>query len=109
MGILKGRTAIRIFNRFRKLKQKPYWGARGYCVDTVGLDAEKNTKICKISGSPGTQNRKITTKGDISCSAVVKIEKSKNQLSISGNQKKDKIDKIRLQPCLTAQWTLPHK
>ena len=45
MGIIKGRTAIRVFNKFRQLRQKPYWGnhfwARGYCVDTVGLDAEK--------------------------------------------------------------------
>ena len=41
---LKGRTAIRIFNKFRNLKNKPYWGnhfwSRGYCVDTVGLDSE---------------------------------------------------------------------
>jgi REP element-mobilizing transposase RayT len=26
VGTLKGRTAIRIFNRFRQLKEKPYWG-----------------------------------------------------------------------------------
>jgi putative transposase len=26
VGKVKGRTAIRIFNRFRKLKEKPYWG-----------------------------------------------------------------------------------
>ena len=26
MGTIKGRTAIRVFNRFRKLKEKPYWG-----------------------------------------------------------------------------------
>jgi putative transposase len=51
VGILKGRTAIRIFNRFRKLKNKPYWGnhfwSRGYCVDTVGLDEEKIRKYVK--------------------------------------------------------------
>ena len=45
VGILKGRTAIRVFNKFKELKQRPYWGnhfwARGYCVDTVGLDEEK--------------------------------------------------------------------
>lgn len=45
MGIIKGRTAIRVFNKFRTLKKKPYWGnkfwARGYCVDTIGLDEEK--------------------------------------------------------------------
>jgi len=51
VGVLKGRTAIRIFNRFRKLKNKPYWGnhfwSRGYCVDTVGLDEEKIRKYVK--------------------------------------------------------------
>jgi len=45
VGTVKGRTAIRVFNRFRHLKHKPYWGnhfwTKGYCVDTVGLDAEK--------------------------------------------------------------------
>ncbi|MDW7692204.1 IS200/IS605 family transposase [Flammeovirgaceae bacterium SG7u.111] len=45
VGILKGRTAIRLFSKFKKLKQRPYWGNRfwatGYCVDTVGLDPEK--------------------------------------------------------------------
>ena len=45
MGIVKGRTAIRVFNKFRTLKKKSYWGnkfwSRGYCVDTIGLDEEK--------------------------------------------------------------------
>ena len=44
VGIVKGRTAIRIFNKFKKLRYRKYWGnhfwAQGYCVDTVGLDAE---------------------------------------------------------------------
>ncbi len=51
VGTLKGRTAIRIFNKFRNLKNKPYWGnhfwSRGYCVDTVGLDAEMIRKYVK--------------------------------------------------------------
>ena len=51
MGTIKGRTAIRVFNKFRNLKSRPYWGnhfwARGYCVDTVGLDAEKIRKYLK--------------------------------------------------------------
>ena len=41
VGQLKGKVAIRILNKFKRLKQKPYWGnhfwAKGYCVDTVGL------------------------------------------------------------------------
>ena len=45
VGMIMGRTAIRVFNKFRKLKSKPYWGnhfwTKGYCVDTVGLDSEK--------------------------------------------------------------------
>jgi putative transposase len=51
VGVLKGRTAIRVFNKFRTLKNKPYWGnhfwSRGYCVDTVGLDAEMIKKYVK--------------------------------------------------------------
>ncbi|MFA6492413.1 MAG: IS200/IS605 family transposase [Candidatus Babeliales bacterium] len=48
VGTIKGRSAIRLFTRFPGLRQKPYWGnhfwARGYCLDTVGLDAEKIRK-----------------------------------------------------------------
>ena len=51
MGILKGRTAIRLFNIFPFLRKKPYWGnhfwAKGYCVDTVGLNAEMIKKYVK--------------------------------------------------------------
>ena len=51
VGTVKGRTAIRVLNKFKQLKQKPYWGnhfwARGYCVDTVGLDSEKIRKYVK--------------------------------------------------------------
>jgi putative transposase len=45
VGTVKGRTAMRVFNKFRELKRRPYWGnrfwARGYCVDTVGLHEAK--------------------------------------------------------------------
>ena len=51
VGLVKGRTAIRVLNKFRKLRQQPYWGnrfwARGYCADTVGLDAEMIQKYVK--------------------------------------------------------------
>jgi len=51
VGVIKGRTAIRVFNQFRNLKQKPYWGnhfwAQGYCLDTVGLDSEMIRKYVK--------------------------------------------------------------
>ena len=51
VGMLKGRIAIRVLNKFKRLKQKPYWGnhfwAKGYCVDTVGLDSEMIRKYVK--------------------------------------------------------------
>ncbi|MFC1833540.1 IS200/IS605 family transposase [Thermodesulfobacteriota bacterium] len=51
MGTFKGRTAIRVFKQFPYLKKKPYWGnhfwAKGYCVDTVDLDAEMIRKYVK--------------------------------------------------------------
>jgi putative transposase len=51
MGILKGKTAIKIFKSYPELKKKPYWGnhfwSRGYCVDTIGLDEEKIRKYVK--------------------------------------------------------------
>ena len=51
MGILKGKTAIKIFKSYPQLKKKPYWGnhfwSRGYCVDTICLDEEKIKKYVK--------------------------------------------------------------
>ena len=51
MGILKGKTAIKVFKSYPQLKRKPYWGnhfwSRGYCVDTIGLDEEKIRKYVK--------------------------------------------------------------
>ena len=51
MGRVKGQTATRLFKQFAELRKKPYWGnhfwARGYCVDTVGVDAEMIRKYVK--------------------------------------------------------------
>jgi putative transposase len=51
MGVLKGRTAIRLFNVFPHMRKKPYWGnhfwAKGYCVDTVGLNSEMVQKYVR--------------------------------------------------------------
>jgi putative transposase len=51
LGRLKGQTSMKVFNKFRELKKKPYWGnhfwSKGYCVDTVGLDAEMIRKYVK--------------------------------------------------------------
>ena len=44
MGVLKGKTAIKLFKSYPALKQKPYWGnhfwARGYFVNTVGINED---------------------------------------------------------------------
>lgn len=47
MGFLKGKSAIKIFDRHLELKRR-YWGrhfwAKGYCVSTVGVDEEQIRK-----------------------------------------------------------------
>ena len=76
-GTVKGRTAIRVFNRFRKLKEKPYWDnhfwARGYFA-THGsmrggelaitafyhaLNIVKNAIVLGTFGCRGQVNQKI--------------------------------------------------
>jgi len=51
MGIIKGKTAIKIFKSFSGLKKKPYWGnhfwARGYFSSTVGIDEDKIRRYVK--------------------------------------------------------------
>lgn len=52
MGMVKGKAAIQVFRQFSHLKQRPYWGnhfwARGYCVDTVGIDEDIIRKYVKF-------------------------------------------------------------
>lgn len=44
IGYLKGKIAIKLFERYPKLGKR-YWGrhfwSRGYCVSTVGIDEEQ--------------------------------------------------------------------
>ena len=51
MGMLKGKTAIKLFKSYPALKKKPYWGnhfwSRGYCVSTIGLDENKIRRYVK--------------------------------------------------------------
>ena len=50
VGFLKGKCAIKIFDKHLELKRR-YWGrhfwAKGYCVSTVGLDEEKVRRYVK--------------------------------------------------------------
>lgn len=51
IGILKGKTAIKLFNSYPSLKKNPYWGihfwARGYFVNTVGINEEMIRRYVK--------------------------------------------------------------
>lgn len=64
VGKVKGRTAIRVLNKHRGLKKKPYWGnhfwAKGYCVDTVGLDADKIRKYVKYQEAQEKKAEQLT-------------------------------------------------
>ncbi|EOS96720.1 transposase IS200-family protein [Erwinia tracheiphila PSU-1] len=50
-GDLKGKTALRLFSKFPCLRKNKQWGndfwARGYCVDTVGINEEMIIKYVK--------------------------------------------------------------
>jgi len=50
MGYLKGKLALKLFDRYPKLRKR-YWGqhlwSRGYCVSTVGLDEDRIRKYVK--------------------------------------------------------------
>ncbi len=50
MGFLKGKLALRLFQRYEHLGKR-YWGrhlwSRGYCVSTVGLNEEQIRKYVK--------------------------------------------------------------
>jgi putative transposase len=45
------KMAIKIFKSYPQLRTKPYWEnhfwAKGYCVDTIGLDEDKIKKYVK--------------------------------------------------------------
>ncbi len=51
VGIVKGRTAIRLLKRFPDLRKRRYLGnhfwTKGYCVDTLGLDEDKIRQYVK--------------------------------------------------------------
>ncbi len=50
VGFLKGKSAIKIFDKHLDLKKR-YWGrhfwAKGYCVSTVGLDEKRIRQYVK--------------------------------------------------------------
>ena len=50
MGFVKGKLALRLFQRYERLGKR-YWGrhlwARGYCVSTVGLNEQQIREYVK--------------------------------------------------------------
>ena len=52
VGFVKGKSAIKVFDRHPELKKR-YWGrhfwAKGYCVSSVGLDEERIRKYVKMA------------------------------------------------------------
>jgi putative transposase len=63
MGRVKGQTAMKVFRQFRELRKKPYWGnhfwAKGYCVDTVGLDAEMISRYVRYQETKEKQQEQL--------------------------------------------------
>ena len=63
MGHLKGRIAIRLFNKFPYLRKHKLWGnhfwARGYCVDTVGVNAEMIRKYVKYQEKHELEDKQL--------------------------------------------------
>ncbi|OOF60740.1 IS200/IS605 family transposase [Rodentibacter sp. Ppn85] len=64
MGHLKGRTAIRLFNKFPYLRKHKLWGnhfwARGYCVDTVGVNAEMIRRYVKYQEKHEFEDKQLS-------------------------------------------------
>ena len=63
MGRVKGQTAMKIFNQYRELRKKPYWGnhfwSKGYCVDSIGLDAEMIRKYVRYQEKREKQQEQL--------------------------------------------------
>jgi putative transposase len=63
MGVLKGKSALRLFSKCPYLRKKPYWGnhfwAKGYCVDTVGLNEDMIRKYVKYQDKRDQRQEQI--------------------------------------------------
>jgi hypothetical protein len=61
MGVLKGRTAIRLFNKFPHLRKKKLWGnhflAAWIFCGFGGSERGNNHTICKTSRQSGSRRR----------------------------------------------------
>ncbi len=64
VGTVKGKTAIRIFQKYPIMKPKLYWGnhfwARGYFVNTVGVDEDLVRRYVKYQEAEEKREEKHT-------------------------------------------------
>ena len=69
LGILKGKSAIKLFKSYPHLKQKPYWGnhfwSRGYFVTTVGVDEEVIKRYVKYQEGEDKKEESQTRNFDL--------------------------------------------
>jgi putative transposase len=65
MGILKGKTTIKLFKSYPNMKKKPYWGnhfwARGYFVNKIGINEEMIRQYVKYQENKERQEKQDRT------------------------------------------------
>ena len=64
IGVVKGKSALRVFTRYLQLRKRPYWWgnhfwAKCYCVDTVGLDVEMIRQYVKYQEKEERKQRDL--------------------------------------------------
>jgi len=55
MGVVKGKSAIRIFTRYPHLRKKPYSGNHFWAKGYGRVGCRDDTQVCKVSGGTGTK------------------------------------------------------
>ncbi len=64
MGVIKGKTAIKMFKSYPQLKKKPYWvnhfWAPGYFVNTIGMDKDVIKRYVKYQEKEEQQNQNFS-------------------------------------------------
>ncbi|ECJ4507779.1 IS200/IS605 family transposase [Salmonella enterica subsp. salamae] len=66
IGHVKGKTALRLFSKFPYLRKSKLWGnhcwARGYCVDTVGINEKMIRKYVKYQEKHEVEDSQLPLK-----------------------------------------------
>ena len=63
VGRIKGKSAQRVLRIFPELRKKRYWGnhfwAQGYCVDTVGINADMIQKYVRYQEAKDVREEQL--------------------------------------------------